>query len=294
MGHSRASTFPSPPPSSLSSNSLLQKKLLFSVCLGSFGVKASSLFEEAKRFADRMESDGNPQRKWEGILSFVDQIASGNISGSDEGRHGKVLLRTAERDRLLHRQNGCVSFCDRSINQTVTGQKTRSNLVFGLLALEKQSLRDEWEREGCFIQEAGNLGTWQTHAQRPSPTVQVKLGKVWPTVRRLHAGEAGARHSVVCRRDSEKTCWWQRWLFSEMVKTHLLGKSGPSFLTAGGLQNPGRSGSVLLRTVGLRPAKQGAPSWGPAGLPWKLSQIQRATLERSARHLSPQTTSREA
>nr|XP_060464093.1 uncharacterized protein LOC132662737 [Panthera onca]XP_060464095.1 uncharacterized protein LOC132662737 [Panthera onca] len=221
-----------------------------------------------------MESDGNPQRKWEGILSFVDQIASGNVSGSDEGRHGKVLLGTAERDGLLRRQNGCILFCDRSVNQTVTGQKTHSSLVFGLLPLEKQSLRDEWEREGCFIQEAGDLGTWQTDAQRPSPTVQVKLGKVWPMVRRLHAGEAGARHLVICRRDSEKTCWWQRWLFSEMVKTHLLGKSGPSFLAAGGLQNPGRRRSVLLQTVGLRPAKQGAPSWEPAGLHWKLSQIQ--------------------
>lgn len=44
----------------LSSNSVLQKTIVFN--FGSFRAKASSLFEELKHFADRIESDGNLQK----------------------------------------------------------------------------------------------------------------------------------------------------------------------------------------------------------------------------------------
>lgn len=46
------------------------------------------------------------------------------------------------------------------------------------------------------------------------------------------------RQLVVCGHDTQKTCWHPGQLFSNIGRSYLLGKFGPSLLKASGLQIP--------------------------------------------------------
>lgn len=182
-----------------------------------------------------------------------DQIVSGNISGWDEGRQQSSLQNVGLGWVPALSEWGHLAIRSRSL-KLLPNRGPFPNSCLAACHSKSKYLRDKWDREGRCIQEASNLGRWQTNVQRPSLSVQGKLecfkGKAWEMG--LHAGEAHAQQWVICPHDPERTCWWQWWVVSKKTRTYLLGKSGPLFLKPRGPQNLKGNKWVLLQTVGLR------------------------------------------
>lgn len=95
-------------------------------------------------------------------------------------------------------------------------------------------------KEVCFIQETSGPGRWWTNLPKTIFPFQAKpegfKGENRGEGEKAYVQKLVPRRFVECQHNPEQTCWHQQQLFSNVVRTYLMWKSGPSFLKASGLQ----------------------------------------------------------